>query len=686
MTLPPLPLVNGALFCSNSFMEWVQRCNRGAQYYKLNNRVSSGETAALTFGTHLHSAFEMHYRLQEFDLSPSEISARVAAMLCEEFQKEPIEESDFRTLNWAIEIYERFAKKYEWEEFDLMRFEEKVKCKYCEGEGGKVDEVRGLVECPWCNGTGFSSIMCEVPFVVKLFDYEPDDKEVFFANTGLFRFPVYYHGYIDLITSINNFIYPLDFKSTAVLGNSFWDDKKMSAQPKGYCFSPDTELLTKSGWKAISQLSKGELVAQWNKGTIEFVAPTAYFKREVKEKLILHYGAIETFTTNEHRFVVKDRQAKVFKEFTASTLPLSQNYRVPCAGIIKNLNSSLTSIELQAIAMLQADGCLRANGTVSFTFKKERKIERCRAFLQKQNQSFSESTKDGIVSFYVHQDNALFNKAANLLGQNKEFGSWLLDCGANELTVFLEEVVHWDGSDRGPKGFIYSSVSKNNVEWVQTIAALCGRRATIHTQDNNGVTQWRTNVVFKGEQGLGGVSRVEVDYDGSVFCVNVPSSYLVTKLRNKISVLGNCYGFQETTGHKVKGYITRGIRTTSMPDNVRNGTPATRGENKGLVTSQENWWKETLPDDQKEILGEGELEDWKENTIALIEEFLWHYNRGKMPRSTTACTGKFGRCQYFEVCNTFPVSDRELILGSGLYKDKENKTPNLVPIEQTKTT
>lgn len=392
MTLPPLPLVNGALFVSNSFLEWVQRCNRGAQYYKLNNRVSADETAALTFGTHLHSAFEMHYRLQEFDLSQSEISARVASMLQEEFQNEPIEENDFRTLNWAIEIYERFAKKYEWEEFDLMRFEKPVKCKYCQGMKLKHELVNGMVvlnqlsePCPWCNGTGFSSIMCEVPFVVKLFDYKPTTyalaQELHFKEGDPFVLPVYYHGYIDLITSINSFIYPLDFKSTAVLGNGFWDDKKMSAQPKGYC-----------------------------------------------------------------------------------------------------------------------------------------------------------------------------------------------------------------------------------------------------------------------------------------------------------------YGFKETTGLNVKGYITRAIRTTPMPDNVRTGTPATRGANKGLVTSQEKWWSETLPDDQKEILGEGELDDWKDNTITLIEEFLWHYSRGKMPRSTTACTGKFGRCQYFEVCNTFPVSDRELILDSGLYKDKENKTPNLVPNEQTKTT
>jgi hypothetical protein len=353
-------------------MEWIERCTRGASFYKLDARVSSNDSAAITFGSHLHSAMEMHYRLQEYNLSTDEIKTRIADMLSEAFMNEPIDEGDFRQVNWAIQIYEKYVEKFEFEDMDLLRYDVPRKCGNCKGTKVKVhltpveeligDDTNSGVElhkCPWCNGTGLTSIMTEVPFVVPLFDAK--------SQNGELRFPVLYHGFIDLPVSINGLIHTLDFKSTSVLGDVFWADKKMSAQQKGYCF-----------------------------------------------------------------------------------------------------------------------------------------------------------------------------------------------------------------------------------------------------------------------------------------------------------------GLHETTKLPVHGYIVRAIRVNPPPQYVTNGTANKKGEFKKIS----DWWQECFAE-EKYHLGEGEIQEWKNNAIALVEEFLWHYSKGYFPKRTISCTNKFGKCQYYDVCSTFPVEDRNLILMSGLFKDKTSPTPNI---------
>lgn len=264
--LPPLPLIDGAFFVSSSFLEEVQRCSRASQFYKLDARVLDKPASALNFGKHLHSALEMHYRLTEFNLSQEETTQRVETLLAQAFTESPNVTDDHRTLNWATELYKRYAEKYQFENFDLLQYKEPQPCKYCL----TIKQDNPGKPCPWCNGTGQSKVMSEVSFAFKLFDYEPDteeEKSVLFAKTGLFSIPIYYHGYLDLPVSVSGQIFILDFKTAFQLGNSFFEDKKMKAQQKGYCYGlQETTSLNPAGFiiRAIRStapplwLTKGE--------------------------------------------------------------------------------------------------------------------------------------------------------------------------------------------------------------------------------------------------------------------------------------------------------------------------------------------------------------------------------------------------------------------------------------------
>jgi PD-(D/E)XK nuclease superfamily protein len=354
-----LPTIEGAFFVSNSFLEWIQSCSRGSQYYKLDARISAVDTSALTFGQHLHSALSLNYKLQEYGLRQDQINSRAVWLLEELFQSEPTTEGDFRTLNWALEIYQQYVKKYEFENFKLMQYKESIDCKYCCGEGEvqDMDEEGSLIrDCYWCNGTGKTSIMAEVPFAVKLYE----------SPTTLL--PVYLHGFIDLGVSLNNFLYPLDWKSTSRLGPSFWDEHRMSMQHKGY--------------------------------------------------------------------------------------------------------------------------------------------------------------------------------------------AWALE---------------------------------------------------------------------------------------------------------------------QTTGQKVHGHIIRALRVNDPPAYVTQGRPDKKGNFKTVA----EWWNESLAEEHF-LIGDGELDEWKQTAIGLVEEFFWHYKNGFFPKRTKYCSNKYGRCQYYDVCSTFPEKDRQILLNSAMFKDKEITTPNII--------
>lgn len=237
-----LPLVDGALFVSSSFLSTLA-CPRESYYYKIRAKVLASKGAGLQFGTHLHSALALHYRLQEFKLSPSEIKSRVTTMLEGEFEKHPTPEGNFRTLNWAVTIYEQYCRKFSEDSFDLLKWKEPRACKQCKGRGWLtfVDsaEQAGVNRCIWCNGTGSQSLMVEVPFVVKLFDASvPVFKDEPWNRTTIYEpLPVYYHGIIDLPILRGNLVHVLDFKSAISLGDGYWDDKKMLPQLKGYSWA-----------------------------------------------------------------------------------------------------------------------------------------------------------------------------------------------------------------------------------------------------------------------------------------------------------------------------------------------------------------------------------------------------------------------------------------------------------------
>ena len=66
-------------------------------------------------------------------------------------------------------------------------------------------------------------------------------------------------------------------------------------------------------------------------------------------------------------------------------------------------------------------------------------------------------------------------------------------------------------------------------------------------------------------------------------------------------------------------------------------------------------------------------EEWKEaefrkDALTLIEELIANLDGGYFPKKTSWCSGKYGKCAFFEVCNA-PEEQRDMILSCGTFTD-----------------
>jgi hypothetical protein len=242
-SLPPLPLVDDCLFIDNSMMELFTTCNRAMLYNRLMKRTLSDEKAALSFGGAIHHALEYRYKVWRNKPLTQDCLDAQSQILRQWFNNKPTPVGDHRSLNFAIEVMERYNNQYSLEPFSLLEYTTPQRCSTCKGKR-EVDMTTGYplpdeptpdqtsafigVDCLFCSSTGLNSTMIELPFSLELCRFRGPDARIF---------RVMYCGRIDLPVLWDTAMTIIDHKTASMLGNSFFESLAMSAQQKGYCYS-----------------------------------------------------------------------------------------------------------------------------------------------------------------------------------------------------------------------------------------------------------------------------------------------------------------------------------------------------------------------------------------------------------------------------------------------------------------
>lgn len=300
------------------------------------------------------------------------------------------------------------------------------------------------------------------------------------------------------------------------------------------CYSKDTEIMTDRGWVRFDELTADANVAQWEDGNIQFVKPTGYVKT-FKEKLIniKTDKHIDLLVTEDHRCLIRDRKTLKLKVLPAKDYP-EDAHQIHSGVVTGGINLSRREILNWKLAIaLQADGSIQPWG-VTFIFKKNRKQERLAYLLNEANITYNYNvTNSGKHRFYISRKD--FIHIINLLDADKTLPYKLWEFNEDALYNIYNEVFYWDGLFTRKN--TYASVKKKNVDVLQGIATLIGKRPRLRIYKNK---YWNCDISNTDYSMTTNIVKSYVDYNDYVYCVEVPSSYVVVRRNGKVAVSGNC--------------------------------------------------------------------------------------------------------------------------------------------------
>lgn len=305
---------------------------------------------------------------------------------------------------------------------------------------------------------------------------------------------------------------------------------------EGECFPPNAEILTENGWMEIVDYKSGK-VAQYDNGLIEFIEPVCKIQKDYNDDLIeVTNKGYYSLTTKNHNILLKNKKGYL-KKTAQSLIDNKTSYSIPRVGKLNGEGIYLSDDQIKLMIALSADFSFREGGDIYGAFKKERKVIRIVEILDKLNIRYSNKVvKHGYTSIFIHRGHGLdFCK--------KEFDHNLISqLSQHQCQLIIEEMVLWDGNlVKGRNQYEYSSKYHSNSSFIQTIAHLSGYVSTIMKRKNQFGEWYKVSVLLsKTTSNTQALKFRKIPFNGKVYCLQMPSSNLVVRQENKITITGNC--------------------------------------------------------------------------------------------------------------------------------------------------
>ena len=330
---------------------------------------------------------------------------------------------------------------------------------------------------------------------------------------------------------------------------------RFSSEPN--CLDAETEVLTREGWlffpDAVSRWRSVKF-AQYNPESekITFRDAEAGHHYKGRELLLAEGQQVSICGTRDHRMLLREYNPNKHSR-EASVVPLEslpQHKRFVHAGSYAFGKTEINVSLLQLSAACQADGSW-GHGGVNFDFKHEWKYRRLRALLDLcgATYGFTERPDRTKHRWRVRMQTRcpVTLQILGLIGPERAWGPWVLDLTRACAEALLDEALIWDAHTTGRRRFYYSSV-KANADWIQTLAVLLGKRASMLWSG----TSWRVSVSDDKAFSSARVEPLAIPGAHDVYCVSVPSGYIITRRRGKVLITGNCQNIpQYPVNHRV---------------------------------------------------------------------------------------------------------------------------------------
>lgn len=315
------------------------------------------------------------------------------------------------------------------------------------------------------------------------------------------------------------------------------------------CFSGDTEVLTEKGWQRFDSLDKGIKLAQYDceSEEISFEQPLRYIHQE--NRPTFHYEDRNTsvFATANHnvltRYTNRITRKHPFKETNFSRANQFIN-----AGFYTT-NYKYSDKYTRFLAMFISDGYMDNYGNISFGFRKQRKIDRCRYVLEELGISFklNQYTRKGNAKDTMFRIGKVMTQFVNEYSESYKVLSTKTAFELNPA-VYLEEAQYWDGTPivKG-KSVRFVSTQKKTLEVMQLMGVFCGIKMVIH-RDNHRDKDYHKYAYYVNYKPKGDrftcMNEQGVDFSNptyqDVYCITMPLGTCVIRHKGKVSIQSQC--------------------------------------------------------------------------------------------------------------------------------------------------
>lgn len=317
--------------------------------------------------------------------------------------------------------------------------------------------------------------------------------------------------------------------------------KKRRKQAK--CYSPDTEILTPSGWQRLDSYDGKSLVAQYNFDTeeIEFVKPENYGKVISENNYIYKDRNISLDITDEHKTLFITRAGKKVKDDFKNLV--GKSGYMPVAGYIKK-EYPISDDMTRFIAMFISDGNYSSLGKIRFGFKKPRKIKRCKEILNKLGVIYT-NPREGKFYLPLKGNEWVYNTLAKVSDNKALKWDILNQCNGD---IYLQEAGNWDGHINFYNQVTFSTTIKITADIMQAMGHLNGYMVSLRGQHYKDrgiryVLGYSLRKKNKARVNLKNAKPYTVAGGKEMWSVTVPSRNLVVRKDNKVVLSGNTINF-----------------------------------------------------------------------------------------------------------------------------------------------
>lgn len=365
----------------------------------------------------------------------------------------------------------------------------------------------------------------------------------------------------------------MDFISKEILDGFMLNQALLNGE---MCIPEADRMLTKDGLKNLSQVSKDDEIATFNKetGMLEYQKPTAIHVYDWDGDLI-HFQTdrIDFACTPNHRMLYQKRDHDEWIVDTADTLKDRDKFRktVDWVGNLEAKQVQSLRIHghdipfsdfLKIIAYYVSEGHIqKETRKTRSTYKKPQSVHLSQTEKGKGWTDLIELSKDATYNvcktrhgFAIHDTHFAQWMSATFgeLSHNKKIPAWIKNQPKEELRQLLGYLINGDGCLRtrdksGPKKYYaYFTKSDHLRDDVIEIALKCGyfprfrKRRNIWEITFSDYDLGQETIPLESKKYK---TKTRMPYKGKVWCVAVPNSFIITERNGKLMISGNS-GYQ----------------------------------------------------------------------------------------------------------------------------------------------